>query len=69
MNDIAAGAVAGGVTLFIIILAVFFYCFFDILIGVAAKKRGRSGFLWFLFSFFTTPIIAGLFLLLFGDNR
>ena len=65
MND----AVVGGVSLLIIIIAAFFYFFFDILIGVAARNRGRSGFIWFLFSCFTTPIIAGLFLLLFGPKN
>ncbi len=62
-------AVVGGVSLLVILIAAFFYLFFDILIGLAARSRGRSGFLWFLFSFFTTPIIAGIFLLLFGTKN
>lgn len=45
-------------------------CYFiiDILIGVAASKRGRSGFGWFLLSAFTTPVVAGIALLVLGDK-
>ena len=65
MNEV----VAGGVSLVVVLILGFFYLFFDILIGLAARSRGRSGFLWFLFSCFTTPIIAGLFLLVFGTKN
>lgn len=39
----------------------------SIAIAVIASNKGRSGFKWFLFSLFLSPIIAGLFLLLAGE--
>ena len=44
------------------------YLIVDILIGVAASKKGRSGFGWFLLSAFTTPVIAGILLLVLGEK-
>ena len=37
----------------------------SIVIASAASERGRSGFAWFLFAVFLSPLIAGLCLLLF----
>ena len=52
----------------LIVLGAFAYCFFDILIGFFAKKKGRSWLGWFLFSLFTTPVLAGVVLLLVGNK-
>src|ERR1700733_10490480 len=38
-------------------------------IGSAANQRGRSAVGWFLVSIFTTPLLAGVFLLLFPSLR
>ncbi len=39
-----------------------------VLVAVGAENRNRSGFLWFIFSFFISPIVAGLILILLGRN-
>jgi hypothetical protein len=39
----------------------------SLVIGVAAKNRGRFGFGWFLLSIFFSPLVAGLALLLLPD--
>ena len=44
------------------------YFILDVLIGVAASNRGRSGFGWFLLSAFTTPVVAGIVLLVLGPK-
>lgn len=41
---------------------------FPLLIAKAARKRGRSGFFWFLIALFISPLLAMLFLLLLGDT-
>jgi Na+-transporting methylmalonyl-CoA/oxaloacetate decarboxylase gamma subunit len=38
-------------------------------IGSAASQRGRSAFGWFLLSILTTPLLAGIFLLLYPPSR
>ncbi|MBR4120857.1 MAG: hypothetical protein IKT95_03785, partial [Spirochaetales bacterium] len=44
------------------------YIILDVLIGVAAEKRGRSKIGWFLLSFFSTPAVAGVVLLVLGGD-
>jgi Na+-transporting methylmalonyl-CoA/oxaloacetate decarboxylase gamma subunit len=41
----------------------------SLVIGSAAGQRGRSAFGWFLLSILTTPLLAGIFLLLFPPLR
>ncbi len=41
------------------------YFILSLVIGSAASQRGRSAFGWFLVSILTTPLLAGVFLLLF----
>ena len=38
-------------------------------IGVAAERRGRSGFGWFLLALFLSPLIAGILLAVFPDKN
>jgi len=38
-------------------------------IGVAAERRGRSGFGWFLLALFLSPLIAGILLAAFPDKK
>jgi hypothetical protein len=38
-------------------------------IGVAAERRGRSGFGWFLLALFLSPLIAGILLAAFPDKN
>lgn len=40
---------------------------FAVVVAILAGKRGRSGFLWFLFSIFLSPLIAGLLVLVLPD--
>jgi len=42
---------------------------FAILIGVAAKARGRFGIGWFLLAILLSPLIAGVILALLPDLR
>lgn len=39
----------------------------SVVIAGAASNRGRSGFGWFLLSFFFSPLLAGILLLLLPD--
>jgi hypothetical protein len=39
------------------------------LIGWAADQRRQSGLLWFLLALFTSPIVAGLLLLIIASPR
>lgn len=57
------------VLVLIVLLIVLLILLFPLLIAKAAKNRGRSGILWFFFALFTTPIIAGFFLLVLGDSK
>ena len=41
--------------------------FFAVMVAVAASKRGRSGFKWFVLSFFFGPIIIFIVLLCMKD--
>lgn len=41
----------------------------DIIIAVVASKKGRSGIGWFFISLLTTPLIAGIILLVLGDKK
>lgn len=43
--------------------------FLAILCGVAARSRGRSFILWFLFSLIFSPLLGVLFLLVFPPRR
>ena len=57
------------IIIFLIVLAIVAYVLaFPLLIATAAKKRGRSGFLWFVFSLVVSPILAILILLALGDT-
>jgi hypothetical protein len=38
-------------------------------IGVAAERRGRSGFGWFLLALFLSPLVAGILLAVFPDKN
>lgn len=40
-----------------------FWFFFSIAVGVLASNRGRSGFLWFIFSIFLSPLLGVIFVL------
>lgn len=37
-----------------------------VIIGIAASRRGRSGFGWFILAVFISPLLAGLLLLALG---
>src|SRR5260370_29170681 len=41
----------------------------SVVIGIAASQRGRDAFGWFLLSILTTPLLAGVLLLLFPPLR
>lgn len=58
-------AIAVGVILLILLL----FLLFPLLVAKAARNRGRSGLLWFFFALFTTPMVAGFFLIVFGDSK
>jgi hypothetical protein len=45
------------------------YFILSLVIGSAASQRGRNAFGWFLLSMLTTPLLAGVFLLLFPSLR
>lgn len=45
------------------------YFILSLVVGSAASQRGRNAFGWFLFSMLTTPLLAGVFLLLFPSLR
>jgi len=47
------------------LLVLIVYFILSLVIGSAASQRGRSAFGWFLVSILTTPLLAGVFLLLF----
>lgn len=40
-----------------------FWFFFSIAVGILASNRGRSGFLWFIFSIFLSPLLGIIFVL------
>ena len=56
------------IVIVIIILALAYFLMFPLLIAKAAKNKGRSGFLWFVFSLFISPLLAILLLLVLGDT-
>ena len=58
-------AIVVGVILLILLLILLF----PLLVAKAARNRGRSGLLWFLFALFTTPMVAGFFLIVLGDSK
>jgi hypothetical protein len=45
------------------------YLFLVFLIAWVAQQRGQSGPLWFLLAVFTSPIVAGLLLLIITSPR
>lgn len=47
----------------------FFWFLLAIVVGVAASRKGRSGFGWFVLALFISPVIAGLLVLLVSDQR
>jgi hypothetical protein len=47
-------------------LILFFWILFTVLVGVAAHTRNRSVIGWVVGSFFITPLIALLFILILG---
>lgn len=51
------------------LILLFVWVIFAAVIGNAASQRGRSAIGWFLFSMIFSPLIAGLFLLLFPSLR
>lgn len=50
-------------------VALIVYLILSLVIGSAASQRGRNAFGWFLLSMLTTPLLAGVFLLLFPSLR
>lgn len=48
---------------------VFFWFMLAFVVGVAASRKGRSGFGWFLLAAVISPLIAGLLVLLASDRR
>lgn len=58
--------------LFIFIVAVIILLIVTMLFAIPVKmanKRGRSGFLWFLFSLITSPFVSMLFIYLLGETE
>lgn len=47
----------------------FLWVGFAIIIGLAAQNKKRSGFGWFIFAIFLSPIIAGIALMLSGHSN
>ncbi len=47
----------------------FFWFLFTFLVGYLAAQRGRSVLGWVLLSFFTSPLVAGLLVLIVGKKR
>ena len=52
----------------IVLLVLLYFLIFPLLIAKAARKRGRSGFFWFLVALFISPLLAILILILLGDT-
>src|SRR4030067_1157037 len=61
-------AAGGTVELISMIAVIPVWIGLSIAIAVIASKKGRSGFGWFLFALFLSPLIAGLFLLIAGEG-
>ncbi len=51
------------------LVSVIAYLLLVFLIGWVAQQRGQSGPLWFLLALFTSPIVAGLLLLIITSPR
>jgi hypothetical protein len=51
------------------ILVAIIWLVLTFVIGVAAERRGRSGFGWFLLALFLSPLIAGILLAAFPDKN
>jgi hypothetical protein len=58
-------ALPGAVMTIFYLISLLSWVFLSFVIAGAADERGRSAFGWWLFSMFFSPLIAGLFLLLF----
>jgi len=50
-------------------MIIFFWILFTILVGVAASRRGRSALGWIVGSFFISPGLALLFILVLGNKK
>lgn len=46
-----------------------FWLGFSVIVGVAAGKRDRSSFGWFILALVISPLLAGLLVLALGDSR
>ena len=45
------------------------YAFFAGIVGEMAESRERSFILWFLLAIFTTPLFAGILLIILGNKE
>jgi hypothetical protein len=50
-------------------LVIFFWLLFTVLVGVAAATRNRSVIGWVIGSFFISPFISLLFILVMGHRK
>ena len=48
---------------------IFFWVLFAIAVGIFAANKGRSGFGWFLFSIFLSPLLGLIFVAVVRDKR
>jgi len=58
--------IGGWIVIIIIVFIWLLPCFF---VGHLAKKRGRSDWFWYIFSFIFTPILGVILVLLLGDTE
>ena len=50
-------------------MVIFFWILFTVLVGVGAHSRNRSVVGWVIGSFFISPFIALLFILVMGESK
>jgi hypothetical protein len=50
-------------------MIILFWLLFTVLVFVAAQSRNRSGILWTIGSFFISPFVALLFILVMGPAK
>ena len=67
-TDTARVTVADTFSIFVLV-ALTAYLVLVFLIGWVAQQRGQNGALWFLLAVFTSPIVAGLLLLIITSPR
>ncbi|MCQ2286893.1 MAG: hypothetical protein MJZ76_08480 [Bacteroidales bacterium] len=60
------GCLLGSSAVVIFFVIVFFW---DLLVAIMARKRGRSGLGWFIVSLFTSPLLSMIVLLCIGDRE